>query len=70
MLVLCIESLCIKKSRFDDSFMVEAKTAMCELEFAYEMGMKNITLKGDTFTVIKKLQSTELDLFSIGTLIF
>ena len=38
------------------------------LEFAHEMGMRNIILEGDVLTVIKKLQAGESDLSPIGIL--
>ncbi|XWS68785.1 hypothetical protein CRYUN_Cryun04dG0122100 [Craigia yunnanensis] len=51
-----------------DSFMVEAKAAAQALEFAYNMGFKEVELKGDAHCVIKELQSTEVDLSPIDTL--
>ena len=54
--------------RFTDSFMVEVKVVVCALEFAHEMGMRNI-VEGDALTVIKKLQTKESDLSPIGNII-
>ena len=50
--------------RFIDSFMVEAKVAVRALEFAHEMGMRNIILEGGALTVIKKLQTRDYESFS------
>ena len=53
-----------KKTGFVDSFMVEAKADVCALEFAYEMGMRNIILEGE-----KKLQIRKSNLSPIETFI-
>ena len=58
-----------KKTGFVDSFMVDAKAVVCALEFAYEMGMRNIILEGDALTVLKKLQIRESNLSPIETFI-
>ena len=58
-----------KQTRCVDSFIVEAKAAVCALDFAQEMGLRNIILEGDRLTVIKKLQAREAAFSPIGILI-
>ncbi|XWS63642.1 hypothetical protein CRYUN_Cryun06bG0118500 [Craigia yunnanensis] len=45
-----------------DPFMVEANAVVRVLEFAQNMGFKKIGLEGDALSIVKKLQSVEVDL--------
>ena len=52
-----------------DPFTVEAVAAVQALDFALNMGFKEIEVEADALVILKKLQTMEIDLSPIGTIV-
>ncbi|MBA0844862.1 hypothetical protein Goarm_022736 [Gossypium armourianum] len=49
--------------------MAEARACLKAVSFAKELGFRDVCVEGDTFTIIKKLESVNEDRSIIGTIV-